>query len=184
MFVNKNNQFGSIFSQTKNQAVNKYFIGYGLDAIKNTMILMKNIINRSYQNYYLRRWAESITKEALTPLEKIEKIFTYIRQNTVYAKDPYGLEMLKSPIVTLQLWDIGEIPSLDCDDYTILSLSLLKSLGFKVAMRATSYRPDKKFTHIYGLIYINKKWLPLDLTKNYGLGWEAPDITAKIDMEV
>jgi len=73
----------------------------------------------------------------------------------------------------------------NCDCMAVLSLSLIKSIGIPVALRATSYKPDGKFSHVYGLVFIKPKgWVPFDLVKFQGLGWEAPNMIRVLDMEV
>ncbi len=167
--------------------VRKEFLGYGDDAIYNTLKIMKNIIIESSQNPYVRRWAEKIVETANEDeLSKIRKLYDFLISKSNFLKDPYGFELIKTPTVSLSLLEIGERPQLDCDDYTVLSLSLLKSIGFQVAMRATSYREDSKFQHVYGLVFIkNYGWVPLDLTKpKMGFNWEAPQPTRSIDVKI
>ncbi|MBT9167438.1 MAG: hypothetical protein DDT19_00776 [Syntrophomonadaceae bacterium] len=177
----------SIFQEIQNIPVRKEFIGFGEDATRNTLNKMRDIIKQSFQNYYVRRWAENILGQYhsnVSDFSKVENIANFLMTRTEYLRDPHGLEMLRTPLVSLQLLESGDIPRLDCDDLTILSLSLLKSIGFPVAMRAVSYHPDKKFRHVYGLVKIRNIWHPLDLTKKHGLGWEAPGITNILDVMV
>lgn len=173
-------------SQQVKQPVNRIFIGYGDAAILNTLKIMKGIIISSSANYYIRRWAEKIVEGAQTNLEKIQAIYIFIVSHSRYLKDPAGFEFIKTPPVSLQLIEIGEIANLDCDDYAVLSLSLLKSIGFHVALKAIAVRANKKFTHVYGLVEYEKgKWIPIDLVKpEMGLGWEWSNPTRAIDMKV
>ena len=177
---------GTVSQQVVGHPVRKMFLGYGDDAIRRTLELMSTIIKASSINYYVRRWAEKILQEtsAKDDISRIGTITNYIRAHSRYVKDPQGTEFLKTPLVTLQLWEVGDYPLLDCDDYSILSLSLLKSIGFPVALRATSYRSDGKFRHVYGLVKVKDQWLPLDLCRDYGIGWEAEGTTRHMDYEV
>ena len=175
----------SISKQVNNHLVRKRFLGHGDEAIYNTLFLMKKIINESLSDYYVRRWAEKIVESSKTDSEKISSVFNFLIVNTMYLKDPYGLEMLKYPNVSLQLIEIGEKPLLDCDDYSIISLSLLKSIGFPVALKAIAIHKDKKFRHVYGLVKFKDKWVPLDLTKpDRGIGWEFSNPTRVVELEV
>ncbi len=178
--------FGSVSQQTVGHPVRKLFLGTGEEATRTTLDLMSTIIRASSQNYYVRRWAEKIIQgiNEADHLGKVEAIFNYIRGRSSYSRDPQGTELLKTPLVTLQLWEVGDYPLLDCDDYTILSLSLLKSIGFPVAIRASSYRPDGKFRHVYGMVKVGPNWMSLDLVKDYGPGWEAPGATKFMDLGV
>lgn len=177
---------GNVSQQTVGHPVKKLFLGYGDDAIKRTLDLMANIIRASSQNYYVRRWAEKMVQgiDSSDSLGKVEAIFNYIKGNTSYLRDPQGTEFLKTPLVSLQLLEVGDRPLLDCDCLSILSLSLLKSIGFPVALRASSYKSNGKFTHVYGMVKVGENWLSLDLVKDFGPGWEAPGVTKTMDLGV
>jgi transglutaminase-like putative cysteine protease len=176
-----------VFGQAISKPVKILDLGSGIEVTYNTMKLMADMINKSARNYYVRRWAEKIIENAgENDFSRAKAIYDFLDTHVKYVKDPYGIEMLKSPIISLQLLDAGDIPSLDCDDMVILSLSLLKSIGFRVGMRAVSYTPEKVYTHVYGLVYIQPYgWFPFDLVKHLGFGREAPLIKYHyIDMEV
>jgi len=177
-----------ISSQINNIPIRKEYLGIGETAIKNTLKKMKEIINESSINYYVRRWAEKITVGANSDdLSIVKAVFDFLARYTEYRKDPYKMEMLKTPPVSLQLLELGEVPMGDCDCLTILSLSLIRSLGIQVALRATSYLPDKSFRkgHVYGLVKVKEKWIPFDLVaKQYGFGFGMPGYTKIIDLEV
>lgn len=173
----------NIFSQTNHPSQIRS-LGFGDAVTSNTMVMMKDLINRSLKNYYVRRWAEKIVDGITDDDEKVYAIYNFIYTNTRYLRDPYGLELLKSPEVALELIDVGERPALDCDDLCILSLSLLKSIGFPVALRAAGYDPNEPFSHVYGLVRVKGKWTPIDLVKGQGPGWEPPGKIMVMDMEV
>jgi hypothetical protein len=61
----------------------------------------------------------------------------------------------------------------NCDDQSMLLLSLLKSVGAPVALRIAGYKNDGKYTHIYGLVYLYDQWIPADpIKRGVVLGWE------------
>lgn len=179
-------QLSGVSQQVVGHPIRKMFLGYGDDAIRRTLELMASIIKTSSVNYYVRRWAEKIIQGVpeRDDIGRVQVLSNYIRGNSRYVRDPQGTEFIKTPLVSLQLFEVGEIPSLDCDDYSVLSLSLLKSIGFPVALRATSYRSDGKFRHVYGLVRVKGQWLPLDLCRDYGIGWEADGSTKNMDYEI
>jgi transglutaminase-like putative cysteine protease len=176
----------SISQQISQQPVKKVFIGYGDEAIHNTLRIMRDLIIRSSVNNYVRRWAEKIVEGATSNIDRVRSIYDFIARHSYYLKDPSGFEFIKTPPVSLQLIEVGEKTALDCDDFTVLSLSLLKSIGFHTALKAIAIRPDKKFVHVYGLVEVEKdKWMPIDLTKpENGLGWEWPNPTRITEMVV
>lgn len=160
-------------------------IGEGDIAIRNTVKEMGRIIEESSNNYYVRKWAEKI----LEPLESnldlyrvVERVFEFLVKHTKYLQDIHGMEFIKTPPLVLQELERGEVPQLDCDDYTVTSLSLLKSVGFPVAIRIIATKSDREFDHVYGLVRIKNKWCPLDLTISQGdVGTEFPYPTRKAD---
>ena len=165
--------------------VQRFSIGNGREAIDNTIAIMKNIIIESSINYYVRRWAEYIIETTMKDdYARVDEIFSFLRDKTKYAKDPDGFEFIKTPIVSLQLIESGGVPIMDCDDYTVLSLSLIKSLGIPVAIRAAAYDDSDKFEHVYGLVQINNYWYALDVTEPHGIGFEHDRLTNTIDVEV
>jgi len=173
-------------SQQIRQPSKVEFLGFGDVITPRTMEKMKEIINESIRDYYVRRWAEKIIERAgQTDSGKLDAIYNFIYNQTNYVRDPFGLELLKTPQVSLQLIEIGEIPGLDCDDLAILSLSLLKSIGYPVALRAAGFGPDDRYTHVYGLVRVPKVgWVPFDLVRGVGLGNEPPGIKRVWDVEV
>lgn len=173
-----------------NQPVRIEHLGFGAIVTSNTMERMRQIILASIRNYQVRTWAEKITDYAGDEHSRAEAIWNFILNHTRFLPDPTNLEMIKTPPVFLQLWGAGSdrVPG-DCDDLTILSLSLLESIGFRTALRAVSFDPDNSsdFSHIYGLVYIDKQWTPFDLVagmKGMDLGSEPPNIVSIRDMEV
>lgn len=176
-----------VFGQVSNRKVVFQNLGEGSVVTWRTMQLMADIINQSVRDYYVRRWAEKIIEHAgEDDFSRVFAVYDFLDRNVKYVRDPDGFELLKAPVVSLQLLDAGAIPALDCDDLVILSMSLLKSIGFRVGMRAVSYTPEKIYTHVYGLVYIRPYgWVPFDLVKHLGLGNEAPLIKYHyIDMEI
>ena len=61
----------------------------------------------------------------------------------------------------------------NCDDFTILLDSLLASIGYPVGARIITASPDKGFHHIYSLVKVKGRWIPLDPTnKRFKIGQE------------
>ncbi len=174
-----------ISNSIASQPVSRLVIGNGDQASENTLRLMRDIIQKSSQNMVVRSWAEKIIKNipANDELGEAKAIFDFLRKNTKYVKDIDGIEFIRTPMVSLQMIEVGDTPSLDCDDLTTLSLALLKSIGYPVILRATAYK-KKNFEHVYGLVRLYAKWYSFDLTKPYGLGWEGKEYKRVHDMEV
>lgn len=159
----------------------KVFLGTGEGAIHGTVKRMIEIINKSAYNPYVRKWAEYILGN-LPPKQnynELKLMHNFVRDHTRYTKDPLGMEYLQTPYHLLQLIEMGEVPKADCDDKTMLVLSLMKTIGYPVALKITGYAANKKFKHVYGLVNIkNNTWIPVETVKhNKPFGWEAPNPT-------
>jgi len=164
-------------------------IGTGDDAIYRTVNKMKSIIRDSSKNPYIREWAKNIISrvEVNNKQGEASAIFNFVRDNVRYTKDPFGFEYVHTPPVLLE--DIrlfqegrGERPIGDCDDMTVLSLSLLKSIGFNVAIKVVSFQPNGKFGHVYGLVRIGSEWVPFDCVRpDQEMGWESEGHTRVVE---
>lgn len=158
------------------------YIGVGEVAIDNTVLKMKQIINESARNPYIREWAKHIVARVAVNDKENEavRIHQFVRDNVRYTRDPYGFEYIQTPPVLLE--DIrlyqegkGDRPTGDCDDMCVLSLSLLKSIGFPVAIKIVSFSDSGRFSHVYGLVKIYNDWVPIDCVRpEKELGWESP----------
>jgi hypothetical protein len=101
-----------------------------------------------------------------------------------------GFEYLQTPptlLENIRLYNEGkgDRPAGDCDDMTILSLSLLKSIGFPVAIKVVGFNGNKRFSHVYGLVQIGTNWIPFDCVRpDKDMGWEAPGISRVLETQV
>jgi len=176
----------SIFQQT-NHPIRIESLGFGAIVTSNTMEKMRQIILASIRNYQVRLWAEKLIDFGPDDFSKAENIYNFIVNNCRYVQDPVGLELLKTPPVSLQTIEVGGHPALDCDDATILIGSLIMSIGIPFALRAVSFNDDE-FSHIYGLVYIKDRgWVATDFVagkKGGEIGDEPQGITRIKDMEV
>jgi len=161
-------------------------LGFGSMVTPNTMEKMRQIILDSIRNYQVRQWAENIIEFAHDDYEKAEKIYNFVVNNCRFVQDPFGLELLKTPPVSLQTLQVGGNPALDCDDATILIGSLVMSIGIPYALRAVAFNDE--YSHVYGLVYIKDRgWVAADFVvgkKGGYLGDEPQGITRIKDMEV
>ncbi len=161
-------------------------LGFGAIITPNTMEKMRQIILASIRNYQVRLWAERLIEFAPNDFEKAEKIFNFIVNHCRYVQDPIGLELLKTPPVSLQAIEVGGSPALDCDDATILIGSLIMAIGIPFALRAVAF--NEEYSHVYGLVYIKDRgWVPCDFVigkKGGYFGDEPTGITKIKDMEV
>jgi hypothetical protein len=173
-----------------NPPVTKKFLGYTGQAISyNTVKEMIKIIYSSSANPYVRKFAERIIRDIKDRDEmgEIQAVYDFMINHIKYVHDPLGIEFIQTPPYILNQMELGDIPALDCDDYTVLSLSLLRSIGYNVAIRLAAYHEKENFEHVYGLVFLEqaKKWIVFDgIRKDKWLGWEAPNALSISDFEV
>lgn len=164
------------------------YLGEGDNAIYATVDKISSIVKESYVNPYVRQWAEHIVNHISNnnKLAEVAAVHRFVWKHVRYTKDPYGMEYLQTPPHLLKMIEEGKRPHGDCDDMTMLSLSLLRSIGFPVAVKIASYQENGKFAHIYGLAYVHGKgWMPVECVRgDKPLGWQAPGITRQLEMEV
>jgi len=86
-----------------------------------------------YEDIELRSLASSITKGCSSGNKEcqLNKIYRYVVDNYNYYSDPRSREFIQSPADTLK------VKGGDCEDMTILMLSLLENLGFKTYLVLT-----------------------------------------------
>ena len=177
-----------MFYGTSKQSISFANLGTShTDIGNNTLELMASAIRQSGKNPAVRDWATHIIQGVTQKDEwgEAEAIYHFVQNHSRYVKDPSGTELLQSPLVAFDYWTKGIMWPGDCDDFTILIISLLKSIGFKVKLRAASYKPDKVLGHVYGLVNLYGQWLPIDGIKENGhVGWENPAYTRLYDYEI
>lgn len=135
-----------------------------------------------FSNYFRYR-LYSFKNKIKSRKEKIPSLATCSikKINKDKVQDVYCITVADNHTLTLA----NGIIASNCDDYTVLLLSLLKSIGYPVKLRATSYIPSKKLSHVYGMVRIYGEWFPIDGIKGNGyVGWEAPGVTSKLDWPI
>lgn len=169
------------------EPVSYSFLGFGDAVTINTVKKMIDTIKSSSKNLRVVKKAADIVSHlpAKDQVAEVTTIYNWVRDNSRYVKDPHGTEMLQSPLVALDQIEAGQVFSGDCDCLVTLTLSLLKSIGYPVALRIASYKPDKIHSHVYGLVNIYGQWTPIEPIKEHvPLGWEAPGATDVKDYPV
>ena len=99
-------------------------------------------------------WIKQLANQLKTP----SAILSYVKAHVRYRHDPKG-DVLYEPDESLK-YGCG-----DCEDYACLVGSLLKAAGYKVALRIVKNSVD----HIYSLVFMNGRWIPVDPTPHRGL---------------
>ncbi len=156
-------------------------LGAGDMVSYNILVHMASVVRQSAINFKIIQWARAIVqgcawKDATC---EIGSIYTYVQGHSRYVHDPYGEELVVTPPAALDMISRGEVFNGDCDDLTVLSLSLLRAIGYNVRIRAVSYTDDKVLRHVYGLVeYQPGLWMAIDEINPGGYpGWEKPGAT-------
>lgn len=164
-------------------------IGSGFNAIENTVKIMAKTIRESSKNIRIRNMATAIIYNVpeKNQMAEVSAVLGWVHNHTRYVRDPQGTETLHSPLVALDKIEQGFNFLGDCDDLSMLTLSLLKSIGYPVRIRIAAYNKDgaPKFSHVYGLVKINGAWYPVEsIEKGAPVGWQNPQYQAVKDYEV
>jgi hypothetical protein len=176
-----------MFSDFNNEPVTYSFLGFGDMVTSNTVNKMIDTIKVSSKNLRVRNKAAEIVSglRAKDQWNEVDTVYWWVKNNTRYLKDPHGTELLHSPLVVLDQIDAGYKFQGDCDDLSVFVLSLLKSIGYPVALRIAAYKKDGNFQHVYGLVSIYGQWIPIEpIEKSAMLGWEAPGATKVRDYKI
>lgn len=151
-------------------------ISHGEIGIHETVTQMEKIILASLGDQQVRMAAEDVVG-GVEPNDRegeASAVYQFVRDRVRYTKDPKGMEYVQTPGHMLTMIQKRGQAYGDCDDKTVLGLSMLKNLGYDVAIRVAQYRPQGTYTHVYGLVKIKNVWMVFDATPiDKELGWEA-----------
>ena len=106
-------------------------------------------------------------------MTEVRCIFNFVRQNIRYMLDTNGVEVLQSPEYTLAEG------SGDCDDHAILLATLLECAGHPCRFIAVGFSGDGSLEHVLTQTRGagEGKWVSLDTTEDFPMGWFPPDVT-------
>jgi len=187
----------ALMTNARPMQISEAYIGKGDISIYRTIDEMKRIIDISSKNPYVRKWAQKILSDIPVnrKFAEVSAVHNFVRDNIRYTRDPHGWEYIQTPPILLD--GIDEIrtrraprPIGDCDDMTTLSLSLIKSIGYPVAIKVVGFKVVDSdgyvpFSHVYGLVFIEGKWYPCDTVRpDQTLGWEAIGIKRSVEVKV
>lgn len=101
-----------------------------------------------------------------------EALYRWMTRNINYVRDPWNIERIQSPDVTLTQ------KAGDCDDHAILSAALLQSLGIQTGFRIVS-RTGRNYDHIYTVFRSPDGWKSFDTTVAKYPGFEFNETLIK-----
>jgi transglutaminase superfamily protein len=138
------------------------------------------LIKQGAKDFHVRQNAIDILLQrgvrAKDYLGEIKALFEWVQQHVRYTKDTFRVEVLHSARRML------ELRAGDCDDMSILLGAMLESIGHPVRLALSGPDPLKQdlFTHIYLEVFHKGRWIPLDATMPYPMGWAPRTMVKKI----
>jgi len=144
---------------------------------------MKTVAHKRKGHPLVRNLALNILKhsniESNNFLDESKAIGEYVQENVRYVRDPFGIEQLHDPVLMIRNLQTG-VAQGDCDDMSLLIISLLMSIGHKPKLRAVRYGSRfGNFNHIYVVDYEKNgrgslKRLSIDaIVKDRPIGFEV-----------
>jgi len=147
-----------------------------------TVDKMREFIIKDTINLDVRKKAQEITWSI--PGRDVDliatEIYDWIKKHIKYQYDPVSEEWVQDSLTTLKL------ESGDCDDFTVLGASLIRSLGIPARICFVKTNNEKSFSHVYFEYHSDAKdkWIPFDAIVNRYPGWESPTISEKVVVEI
>jgi hypothetical protein len=139
-----------------------------------------DLIKQGAKDFHVRQSAiDILLQKGVRPkdyLGEIKALFEWVQQNVRYTKDTFRIEVLHSARRML------ELRAGDCDDFSILLGAMLEAIGHPVRLALSG--PDQLrqnlFTHIYVEVFHKGRWIPLDATMPYSIGWAPRTLVKKV----
>ncbi len=138
------------------------------------------LIKQGAKDFYVRQSGIAILRRrGVRPkdyLGEIKALFEWVQQNVRYTKDPFRVEVLHSARRML------ELRAGDCDDMAILLGAMLEAIGHPVRLVLSGPDPlrPRLFTHIFLEVFHKGRWIPLDATMPYPMGWAPRALVKKV----
>ena len=138
------------------------------------------LIRAGAKDFYVRQKAiDVLLEKQVKPkdyLAEIKALFEWVQRHIRYTKDTVQVEVLHSAKRML------ELRAGDCDDMAILLGAMLEAIGHPVRLALSGPNPLRQdlFTHIYLEVFHKGRWIPLDATMPYPMGWAPSTMVKKI----
>ena len=106
------------------------------------------------------------------------RIFEWVRHRFRYVNDPTTGELFQ------QLPDMVKAGMGDCEDFTALLVAMFEAAGIKARARVIGIKGARGWAHIYPLALLGGRWRAFDATEKHRAGWEYPNPTRRLDVEL
>ncbi len=141
---------------------------------------MQRLILQGAKDFYVRQKAiDILMAQRVKPkdyLGEIRALFTWVQQHVRYTKDPFRVEVLHTARRML------ELRAGDCDDMSILLAAMLESIGHPTRLVLVGPDPSQPtlFSHVYLEAWDRGRWIPLDPTMPYPMGWAPTRLVKRV----
>jgi transglutaminase-like putative cysteine protease len=142
--------------------------------------VIKKLIDQGKKDIIIRTLAEKITQYLPEKdyNREAQAIYNFVTRRLRYTKDIHKVETVHRARDLLR----RHRKAADCDDFVILTGSLLQAIGhpIRIVIIGNNYLDKNDYSHIYLQAYINKKWVSFDgSVPGAKMGWEAPRYATK-----
>src|ERR1700739_907637 len=131
----------------------------GDPGVSQTIRQMCQLIEEGKKDPLIHQTAAKILTAARVPAfdwpGEARAIYSWVKRNIRFTRDVDGHETLHGAADVLRL-GIG-----DCDDFTVLILSLAGTIGAhgRIVTIATGRGEDSDFSHVYPEVEVNGRWI-------------------------
>jgi hypothetical protein len=157
-----------------------HHIPKGSQGTLKTVEHVQTLIRAGAKDFSVRQKAIDILLEKQVKpkdyLGEIKALFEWVQRHIRYTKDTFHVEVLHSARRML------ELRAGDCDDMTILLGAMLEAIGHPVRLVIIGPNPLRQdlFTHIYLEAFHRGRWISLDATMPYPMGWAPRTLVKRV----
>jgi len=147
----------------------KLTISPGRQGTKDTLRIMRRMIDQYKRCPYIRKLSVRIIQQAgakNSPLEKLRALWNWTKRNIDYVSDIAGVEYIQAPRKLI------ESGAGDCDDMAVLIGSMAESVGLPVQLKAVKLRGRDNFSHVFPVIKYKQYEVAADATIDKCLGYQ------------
>jgi hypothetical protein len=125
--------------------------------VEQTINHMRTLVDEALRDPAINRLARDIVRgtPAFDDYAEANALYSWVRQNIRFTKDPVNKETLYPPAELLQ------IRAGDCDDISMLLGTLLMAVGYPARLMTVAANGDE-FSHVYVEGQIDGQWIPMD----------------------
>lgn len=131
---------------------------------------MRLLIKQGKRSPLIRDLAVEIVRQV--PVKRfyleVVAVYEFVNSRVRYTKDVWDAEMIQPAE-----WVLTKAAG-DCDDFTVAVCALLEAIGHRTRIVAVG-RDAGCYSHVYAETLIGgKKWIAVDATEDFGVGWHMP----------